>query len=60
MENKLIIVRPTILVKYEWLRALRNSILKQRETGVIVLPNGVEVITAPDDIEIKVEEKAEP
>lgn len=57
MEDQLIIIRPTCLLSYEHMRVLRNTILKQRETGVIILPYAVEVILAPKDVEIKVEEK---
>lgn len=35
--------------------AIRNHILKQMEQGVVVLPNFIEVVRLPDNIEFKFE-----
>ena len=51
-----------LIVKYPFLMSnsqtthLYESILKQKETGVIILPDCCEVIVVPKDIEIKTEE----
>lgn len=57
MPKPLIIVRVPTNTPYKFWRAIRDSVLKQRKTGVIILPDNVDVIVAPKDVEIKVEEQ---
>ena len=58
MEDQLIILRiKDMMLTYEAMRGIRNSVLAQRETGLIVLPDYIEVILAPKNAEIKFEEE---
>ena len=40
-----------------FVKVIRDSIIDQKDNGVILLPYDFEVIVAPDDVEIIVEEK---
>lgn len=56
--NDLLIVKVKsgIDVKPDLMRYWRNEILKQKETGVVLLPWFLEAEVVPEDVEIKVEE----
>ena len=51
-----------LIVKYPFMmgkgmsKYLHDDILKQKETGVIVIPDYCEVVMAPKDVEIKTEQ----
>ena len=49
-------VKSGIEVKPDLMRYWCKEILKQKETGVVVLPWFLDVVVAPEDVEIKVEE----
>ena len=53
--NKILVVKPMIKLNAETLEALHESILLQKETGVVVLPWCIEALLVPEDVEIKVE-----
>lgn len=57
MNNKddILIVKYPFLMKSDQVNQLYESILKQKETGAIVLPDICEVVIAPKDAEIKIE-----
>lgn len=57
--NKVLIVKPMIKLNAETLEALHESILLQKETGVVVLPWCAEALLVPEDVEIKVENKTQ-
>ena len=57
MAKELLIIRITDALPPEHLRAVRNTVLAQRETGIIVLPRYCEVLSVPDDVKIEFEEK---
>ncbi len=55
MDNEILVVRTNVYLKIEEQEAVRQYILEQRKTGVIVLPVYCEVIVVPKDVEIKFE-----
>lgn len=55
--SDILVIRCNKLIHQEKLMEIRNNILAQKESGVIVLPNGFEAIVAPDDMEIRFENK---
>jgi hypothetical protein len=57
--EQLLIIHPTINIGSKECMHIRNVIEGQRPTGLIVLPHCCEVILAPKDIEIKIEEGKE-
>lgn len=48
-------VKDGINIKADMMRYWRNEVIKQKETGVIVLPWFLTAIVVSEDIEIKVE-----
>lgn len=54
-DNNLIIVRMNVFDASREFEHIHKYIISQRKTGVVVLPPYCEVITAPGDVEIKVE-----
>jgi hypothetical protein len=55
MENDILVVKVNMFLKNKELEAVRQYILEQRKTGVIVLPLYCEAIMVPKDVEIKFE-----
>ena len=55
--SDILIIKSTALYSQEKLKQVRDSIIDQKDNGVILLPYDFEVIVAPDDVEIIVEEK---
>ena len=55
--SDILIIKSTALYSQEKLKQVRDSIIDQKDNGVILLPYGFEVIVAPDDVEIIMEEK---
>lgn len=55
MDNDILIVRVNMFLKNKEQEAVRQHILEQRKTGVIVLPPYCEAIMVPKDVEIKFE-----
>ena len=55
MENDILVVRVNMFLKNKEQEAVRQYILEQRKTGVIVLPPYCEPIVVPKDVEIKFE-----
>lgn len=54
MNDELIIIRATIALNPEKLEEFRQSIIRQRSEGVIVLPPYVHVLRAPNDVDVRV------
>lgn len=54
-KNDILIVKYPFLMKNDQATKLYESILKQRENGVIIIPDYCEVVIAPKDIEIQTE-----
>lgn len=54
MNDELIIIRATIALNPEKLEKFRQSIIRQRSEGVIVLPPYVHVLRAPSDVDVRV------
>ena len=61
MNDDLIIIRVNRIVKQGDLEKLREQVVRQREQAgnVIVLPYECDVIRAPNDVEIKVQDISE-
>lgn len=54
--NELLIVKLNMHLRAKDIQRIRESILKQKETGLVILPAFCDVIQVPKDIEIRVEE----
>lgn len=54
-KDEILIVKYPFMMSSRQTNQLYESILKQKETGVIVLPDCCEVVIAPKDVEIKTE-----
>jgi hypothetical protein len=54
-KDDILIIKYPFMMTQSRINMLRDGILKQKETGVIVLPDYCEVVIAPKDVEIKVE-----
>lgn len=52
----MIIIKVNMYLKPRDVERLREDILRQKETGVIILPGYCEVLVADDETEIKVED----
>lgn len=50
--SDILIIKPTALIGPEKLKQVSDSIIAQKDNGVIFLPYGFEIIVAPDDVEI--------
>ena len=57
--SEVLVIRCNTIISTEDLMKIRNIILKQKESGVIVLPAMFEAIVVPNYIEIKFEDKEE-
>ena len=55
MDNNILVIRVNMVLKNKEQEAVRQCILGQRKTGVIVLPPYCEAIMVPKDVEIKFE-----
>ncbi|MFA5655136.1 MAG: hypothetical protein WDA37_00165 [Dysgonamonadaceae bacterium] len=55
MDEDILVVRVNMFLKNKEQEAVRQYILEQRKTGVIVLPLYCEAIMVPKDVEIKFE-----
>jgi hypothetical protein len=55
-KDDILVIRYPFLMKNSQADQLYMSILKQKENGVIILPDYCEVVTAPKDVEIKTEQ----
>lgn len=53
--NDVLVVKINALFPSETLSEIHKNILKQKESGVIVLPSYCEALVVPEDIEIKLE-----
>lgn len=56
-KDEILIVKYPFLMKNDQATKLYESILKQKENGVIILPDYCEVVIAPKDIEIQTKNK---
>ena len=55
MSDLLVIkVKPGINIKADLMDRWRKEILRQKETGVVLLPWFLEAVVVPDDIEIQI------
>ena len=57
--DEILIIQCLVPLKPQKLDTLREKILKQKETGVILLPYYCTVVTKPKDIDIQAEEEKE-
>lgn len=55
MDNDILVVKVNMFLRNKEQEAVRQHILEQRKTGVIVLPTYCEAIMVPKDVEIKFE-----
>lgn len=55
--DEVLIVKYPFLMKNDQATKLYESILKQKENGVIILPDYCEVVITPKDIEIQTKNK---
>ena len=55
MDNNILVIRVNMFLKNKEQEAVRQHVLEQRKTGVIVLPPYCEAIMVPKDVEIKFE-----
>lgn len=55
MNDKVLVVKINHVVSSERLDLIRQAIVNQMKTGVVLLPFGCEAIVVPEDIEVKVE-----
>ena len=55
--SDILIIKSTALYSQEKLKQVRDSMIDQKDNGVVLLPYGFEVIVAPDNVEIVVEGK---
>ena len=55
MDNNILVIRVNLFLKNKEQEAVRQHILEQRKTGVIVLSPYCEAIMVPKDVEIKFE-----
>ena len=55
-KDDILIVKYPFLMKRDQVTEQYNSILKQKKNGVIFIPDCCEVVIAPKDVEIKIEE----
>ena len=53
--SDVLVVKINALFSSDKIFAIRKHILKQKESGVIVLPSYCEALVVPEDIEIKLE-----
>lgn len=53
MDNNILVIKVNMFLKNKEQEAVRQHILEQRKTGVIVLPPYCEAIMVPKDVEIK-------
>ena len=53
--SDVLVVKINALFPTETLSKIRKHILRQKESGVIVLPSYCEALMVPEDIEIKLE-----
>lgn len=54
-KDDILVIKYPFLMKNSHATQLYESILKQKENGVIIIPDYCEVVIAPKDVEIKVE-----
>lgn len=55
MDNDILVVKVNMFLKNKEQEAVRQHVLEQRKTGVIILPPYCEAIMVPKDVEIKFE-----
>lgn len=56
-KDDILIVKYPLMMRERDVKALYDSILRQKESGVIILPDYCEVIIAPKDMEIQTKNK---
>ncbi len=55
MSDLLIVkVKPGVEIKPDLMNYWRNEIIKMKENGVVVLPWFLDVVVAPDDVEVQI------
>ena len=55
-KDEVLIIKPQFPVKPETADNIRKKLIEQMETGIILLPFGYDVVIAPKDVEIKMED----
>lgn len=53
MNDDILVIKANMFLKNKEREAVRQCILEQRKTGIIVLPQYCEAIVVPKDVEIK-------
>ena len=56
-DDGLLIIKSVGFLTFEDLDFVRNEIIEQRKTGVVVLRQGWDAVLVPSDVEIKFEER---
>ena len=56
----LLIIKANVLASVRFLEELRESICRQKEDGVIVLPSYCDPLLVPEDVEIRMEDSGGP
>lgn len=55
-KDDILVIKYPFLMKNADASKLYESLLKQKENGIIIVPDYCEVVIAPKDVEIKMEE----
>ena len=56
-KDDILIIKPQFPLKPETADNIRKKLIEQMETGIILLPFGYDVVIAPKDTEIMIEER---
>lgn len=56
-KEEILVISINAVISKEYEKKFRESIIKQKETGVIILPYFAEAIITPKDIEIKIKDE---
>lgn len=59
MDKDILIVKINMFLRDKEINTIRNYILTQRDTGLIILPPYCEPVLVPKDVEIQFEEEKE-
>ena len=55
----ILVIKSKILLKTDAYKKLYDLLMKQKENGVVIVPEYCEAIVVPDDIEIRMEDENE-
>lgn len=57
VDENLLIIKVNVMLRGDKLQEIRELIMKQKETGLIILPPFCEAVVVPKDTEIKIKER---